>query len=109
MDKLKEAKTEKTKGTEESKAGLAAPKKDPIPNAGQEVEQTPVIEESKEQLQERMRKLVEEKKKAGEQWGKKFNEECFRFEREWTKLVTTDEKGYLHVIILDRLKYLVKN
>jgi hypothetical protein len=40
-----------------------------------------------EGLHKKMDSLVEEQKKAGERWGKQFNEESYKFEREWSKIV----------------------
>jgi len=40
-----------------------------------------------DELRKKMGNLVEEQKKAGERWGKQFNEESYRFEREWKTIV----------------------
>eukprot|EP00826_Nyctotherus_ovalis_P005116 TRINITY_DN11144_c0_g1_i8.p1 TRINITY_DN11144_c0_g1~~TRINITY_DN11144_c0_g1_i8.p1 ORF type:complete len:177 (-),score=62.83 TRINITY_DN11144_c0_g1_i8:791-1321(-) len=42
---------------------------------------------NKQELKKKMGTLVEEQKKLSEEWGTKFHEECFRFEREWKEIV----------------------
>lgn len=41
---------------------------------------------AKEELQKKSRSLVEEQKKSNDKWGKQFDEECYRFEREWRSI-----------------------
>ena len=46
----------------------------------------------KEKLQAKMKEILEEQKKAGQEWAKTFDEECFKYEKEWKKIVDAKEK-----------------
>ena len=46
----------------------------------------------KEKLQVKAKEILAEQKKANEEWGKTFNEQCYRYETEWRNIYEDNEK-----------------
>ena len=48
----------------------------------------------REKLQAKMQEITEEQKKVNDEWGKKFDDECFKYEKEWKKIVEDKENEW---------------